>query len=100
MEPLGTITMCFPHVDKDTRSVLERTMEEAENFGDFTTKLVDRVCAEPSSPLLEYFAHFFPFYIVDYNLSDKLVAAGKVPVLAEPFRLVIRGSRGEIIPWN
>ena len=100
MEPLGTITMCFPHVDKDTRSVLEKTMEEAENFGDFTVRLVDRVCAEPSSPLLEYFAYFFPFYIADFNLTDKLEAAGKVPVLVEPFRLAVRGSKGIPVPWN
>ncbi|MFW9893881.1 MAG: hypothetical protein ACFFFO_16875, partial [Candidatus Thorarchaeota archaeon] len=87
MEPLGTITMCFPHVDKDTRSILEKTMKEAENFGDFAVKLVDGVCAKPSSPLLEYFAYRFSDCIVDLNLTDKLEAAGKVSVLAAPIRL-------------
>jgi len=100
MRPLGTITMCFPHVDEETRSVLQSLMEEAQNFGDFTVRLVDRVCAEPSSPLLEYFAYFFPFYIVDFTLTDKLEAAGKVPDLAEPFRLAIRNSRGDLVPLN
>ncbi len=100
MEPLGTITMCFPHVDKDTKSVLEKIMKEAENFGDFTVKLVDRVCAEPSSPLLEYFAYYFSFYITDYTLTDKLEVAGKVSDLAEPFRLAIRNSREDLVPWN
>jgi len=75
-------------------------MKEAENFADFTVKLVDRVCADPSSPLLEYFAYYFSYYMVDLTLTDRLEAAGKVPALAEPFRLSIRNSRGNQIPWK
>jgi len=75
-------------------------MKEAENFSDFTVKLVNRVCAEPSSPLLEYFAYRFPDYIVDLNLTDKLEAAGKVSVLAAPLRLCKRHARGDLVSWT
>ncbi|GAH08790.1 unnamed protein product, partial [marine sediment metagenome] len=65
MKPLGTITMCFPHVDEDTKTTLQSIMEEAEDITDFTERLCDKVCSEPSSPLLEYFALYFP-YIINY----------------------------------
>ncbi|MFW9795360.1 MAG: hypothetical protein ACFFEE_13720 [Candidatus Thorarchaeota archaeon] len=100
MKPLGTITMCFPHVDGETRSVLQSLMEEAENFSDFSSKLVNKVCSEPSSPLLEYFAFFFAYHIDDLSLTDKMEVAGNVPDLAEPLRLIIRIRRGNLITWN
>ena len=100
MKPLGTITMCFPHVDEDTKTTLQSIMEEAENITDFTERLCDKVCSEPSSPLLEYFAFYFPFRIVYYNLIDRLEQAGKVSDLAEPLLLITKVRQGQRIGWD
>ncbi len=89
MKPLGTITMHFPYVDDKTRAVLQLIMNEAENFGDFTEKLCDRVCKEVSPPLLEFFAVFFAYHIEYYSLIDKLESAGKVSDLSRPLFLLI-----------
>ncbi len=100
MKPLGTITMCFPHVDEDTKTTLQSIMKEAENYADFTERLCDKVCAEPSSPLSEYFAVYFTYRINDYNLMDRLEAAGKVSNLAEPLLLITKVDNGLRISWD
>ena len=100
MKPLGTITMCFPHVDEDTKTTLQSIMEEAENITDFTERLCDKVCSEPSSPLLEYFAVYFPFRIDYYVLVERLETAGKVSDLSEPLLLFTRARKGLRIGWD
>jgi tetratricopeptide (TPR) repeat protein len=100
MKPLGTITMCFPHVDEKTRETLELVMNEAENYSDFTEKLCDRVISEPSSQVLEYIVFSFAYWLESYNLIDRLEAADKVPDLARPILLIIKAERGFSLSWN
>jgi len=100
MEPLGTITMCFPYVDEKSRNTLELVMNEAENYGDFTEKLCDKIIIEQSSPLLEYLAISFAYWVEDFNLIDRLEAAGKVSDLAKPLLLHVKVEKGTNISWN
>ncbi|MFX1607338.1 MAG: hypothetical protein ACFFDD_15740 [Promethearchaeota archaeon] len=100
MEPLGTITVCFPHVDERTRNTLELVMNNAENYADFAEKLCDMVISDPSSPVLEYLAFLFAFRIENYNLIDRLEAAGKVTDLAKPLLLNVEVERGANISWS
>ena len=100
MKPLGTITMCFPHVDEETKSVLQSIMEEAENYADFTERLAKLVLSETVSPLLEYLAVFFLFRIRNYQLIEKLEDARKVPSMAEPLLLAIWAQRGQRVGWE
>ncbi len=100
MEPLGTITMCFPYVDEKSRNTLELVMNEAENYGDFTEKLCDKIIAEPSSPVLEYLAVSFAYWVENFNLIDRLEAAGKVSDLAKPLLLHVKVEKGVNISWN
>lgn len=93
MKPIGTITNCFPHVDEETKSVLQIVMEEAENYADFVGQICNKVCSETSSPLLQYLAFYAAFELMDINLTDMMEAAGKVPVLAEPLMLLTRFYR-------
>jgi tetratricopeptide (TPR) repeat protein len=90
----------FPYVDEETKSVLQSIMDEAEDFGDFTKRLCDRVCSESSSPMLEYFAFFFPFHIHDHNLINRLEAAGKLHDIAKPLFLISMAQHGEPISWE
>jgi tetratricopeptide (TPR) repeat protein len=87
--------MCFPHVDASTRELLTSVMEIADNYADFTERLCERVCSESSSSLVEYLTYFFAFHISEYNLIDRLVAAGKVNKMAEPLHLIVKFRRGE-----
>lgn len=100
VKPLGTITMCFPHVDEDTRNTLKSVMEIAKNYADFTDKLCNRICEEPSPLLLQYFAIFFAFHIEWYTPVDRLQSAGKVPDLALPIVLLIKGRRAADVSWE
>jgi tetratricopeptide (TPR) repeat protein len=100
VEPIGTIIMCFAHIDEETRTILQSIMAEAENFGDFTERLCNRVCEEPSSPLPEYFAFYFAFWLDWYTLVDKLESAGKVSDLAWHLLLLSRARRGEAVSWD
>jgi tetratricopeptide (TPR) repeat protein len=100
VEPIGTITMCFPHVDDKTRSTLQSVMDEAENLGDFTERLCDRVCVEPSSSLLGYFAAQFAFWIEHHALLDKLHSAGKMSDLAFPLLLMTRDVGTTALSWD
>ncbi|MFW9913625.1 MAG: hypothetical protein ACFFEU_14200, partial [Candidatus Thorarchaeota archaeon] len=100
MKPLGTITMCFPHVDDETRNVLQSVMEEAVNFGDFTERLCNRVCSETTTPLAEYFAWYFASVGGNWTVLETLETAGKTPELAEPLLLLARNQRGQMVSWD
>ena len=95
MKPLGTITMCFPHIDSSTKTILSSIMKDAENYADFCKRLCERVCSQASSPLMEYLAFFFSFNISEYYLIDQLVESGKVTKMAEPLYLIVKYRRGE-----
>ena len=92
--------MCFPHVDEETRSVLQSVMNKAENFADFAEMLCDRVCTEISTPLLLYFAFYFAWWIDWYTLCDKLESAEKVNDLAQHLLLLSKARRGESVSWD
>ena len=100
MEPLGTITMCYPYVDERTKNTLELVMNKAKNYSDFTEKLCDKIISEPSSPVLEYLAISFAYWVENFNLIDRLEAAGKVSDLARPLLLHVKVERGTNISWN
>lgn len=90
MKPIGTITVHLPHVDETTRDVLQSVMDEANDFGDFTERLCERVIDESSPPLLEFFATFFAYDSSHYNLINKLESAGKVSDLGRPLAMLIK----------
>ncbi len=92
--------MCFPHVDDETRAILESVMHEAENFGDFTARLCNKVCSEATTPLAEYFACYFAFASGNFTKLETLETAGKTPELAEPLLLLARNTRGQMVSWN
>ncbi|MFW9912261.1 MAG: hypothetical protein ACFFEU_07305, partial [Candidatus Thorarchaeota archaeon] len=103
MKPLGIITMCFPHVDEQTRYILQSVMEEAENFGDFTERLCQKVSSESPTMLAEYFACYFAAKIDNFNVLATLEQAGKIPALAEPISLIMGKDfeeRGQMVSWD
>jgi tetratricopeptide (TPR) repeat protein len=75
-------------------------MEEAENFGDFTERLCNKVCSESTTLLAEYFAYFFAFMSSDFAILETLETAGKIPELAEPLLLLVRNTRGQMVSWD
>ncbi len=55
MEPLGTITAYFPFLDRNTRQVLEATMQKATDYCDFVDRLTDMVLEDECTDLIVYF---------------------------------------------
>jgi tetratricopeptide (TPR) repeat protein len=102
MKPLGIITMCFPHVDDETRDILQSVMEAAENFGDFTERLCQKVSSDSTTMLAEYFACYFAAKISNFNVLDTFEQAGKIPALAEPLSLFlgIFKERRQMVSWD
>ncbi|MFW9954091.1 MAG: hypothetical protein ACFFD3_06030 [Candidatus Thorarchaeota archaeon] len=100
MKPLGTITACFPHVDEETRNILQSIMDEAKDLDDFAEILCNRACVESFTPLAIYFAYFFSFNQSKFNLIDKLQEARKYSVLAKPLLLSVQTIRGLHVEWR
>ncbi|MHA2041588.1 MAG: tetratricopeptide repeat protein [Candidatus Thorarchaeota archaeon] len=100
MKPLGTTTMCFPHVDEDTERTLGFLMDQASDFADFAERLCERTISESSSSVMEYLAFTFAYWLENYNLIDRLEAAGKVSDLAKPLLLNVRAERGRSVSWD
>ncbi len=100
VKPLGTIIMCFPHVDEETKSVLQSVMEEAENYADFTERLCDKVFSEQVSLELQYFACYHAYNLENFAQIDRFFKLDEISVYIEPLLLAIRVYKGEPIDLN
>jgi tetratricopeptide (TPR) repeat protein len=87
VKPLGTITACFPHVDEDTRSMLQSVMDEAKNYADFTNRLCEKACSEMVPPVLHYFAFFHAWNLDMYPQMERLFSLDDSPIFIEPLYL-------------
>ncbi|MGD9396457.1 MAG: hypothetical protein PVJ05_08530, partial [Candidatus Thorarchaeota archaeon] len=93
MKPLGTITACFPHVDDETRSVLQSVMDEAKDYNDFAELLCDKTIRESVPELLTYFAYYHAYNQLRFDLVRKLEDEVGGSDLAKPYVLLT-------YPWN
>jgi len=100
MKPLGTITMCFPFVDDISKAILERNMNDSENYADFSNRLVHYVVRKDVSPLLFYLAFYHAFHLSDYTLIEKLEKSREIPLLVNPLHLLTRYRRGVMVHWE
>jgi tetratricopeptide (TPR) repeat protein len=92
------ITVCFPHVDEETRNILQSAMDEAKDMIDFAEILSDKVCTESDNPLITYFAYYYGN--LAGGLVEKLQKAGKFSALAGPILLDPNIPREMIPDWN
>ncbi len=100
MKPLGTITACFPHVDKDTRKILQAIMDEAKDYNDFTERLCEKAINEPLPELTIYFAYYHCYNQDKYNFLRQLIDANVKTELTQIFNLVAAHRAGEDIVWS
>lgn len=54
MKPLGTITMYYQFIDKETISVIDDIMKHADNYYDFVIRLGKRACLDANPSTLTY----------------------------------------------
>ncbi len=73
MEPLGTITMYYQFLDREIVDILDGIMQEAEDYRDFTERLVEFVCAEDVPPVLGYLAGVHAWNLGNYDLHTKMM---------------------------
>lgn len=93
MKSLGTITACFPHVDEETRALLQLVMDEARNYGDFAELLCEKACKDTIPHLLNYFAYFHAYNQLNFNLVRELEKKVIVSDLVKPIVLLTQ-------PWG
>jgi tetratricopeptide (TPR) repeat protein len=93
LKSLGTITACFPHVDEETRSVLQAVMDEAKDYNEFAELLCERVSSQSSPILLNYFAYFHAYNQQRFNLIRDLEKKVTISDLAKPLMLLTH-------PWG
>ena len=55
MKPLGTITMCFPFLEKETVKIIESLMQDSFDYANFLDRLVKEVLEQESSPMTVIF---------------------------------------------
>ncbi|MHA1864421.1 MAG: hypothetical protein ACTSWA_11685 [Candidatus Thorarchaeota archaeon] len=72
MDPIGTITSYFPFIDKETKAVLEKTMQDASDYYDFVHRLGELVLNSDSPIMVVYFAIHNAILALDYKLIDKI----------------------------
>jgi tetratricopeptide (TPR) repeat protein len=66
--------MYFPFLDQDTKSIMQKTMDEAHSYYDFVQRLNQRVLAEECPDLLIYFAIHHSALLLD---MESINAIGK-----------------------
>ncbi len=87
MKPLGTITMYYRFVDKDTQTTLESIMDSAYNYSDFVHQLVDKVCTEDSSEHLILLAALLAHNLNEHPIMKQLSAKHGENLFAKPYIL-------------
>ncbi|MFW9793006.1 MAG: tetratricopeptide repeat protein [Candidatus Thorarchaeota archaeon] len=100
MKPLGTITMFFPFIDDETRTLLEQTMKKSSKYADFVKRLCDTVCSEPVTQLSHYFAYRHVWNLGEFSLFNRLVEKGIVNDLVRPFLQFAQFRRDQSVEWN
>jgi len=55
VEPIGTVTNFYPFLTQETREIVESTLNEAEGYDDFVSKLVDLVITQDKTDDLLHF---------------------------------------------
>ncbi len=82
MEPIGTITSYFPHIDPETKEILSTIMHDSYNLRDFTHALTERVCNSESSDELVFFAVHFAALLFDFDCLDRIAKLyGKLDII-------------------
>ena len=72
MDPIGTITCYFPHIEEDTKNVLETIMKESSDYYDFVHRLGELVLNNESPVMVVYFAIHHSILALNYKLIDKI----------------------------
>lgn len=83
MKSLGMITACFPHVDEETRNILQSAMDKAKDMGDFAEILCDVVCSEEVNELTIFVAYSFASNASNHHIIHRLEDAGKHSALSD-----------------
>ena len=99
MDAIGTVTMYFPFLDNESRTLLQTTMDDANNYHDFVMRLNEKVLSENVPDLAIYFAIHHSGLLLDME-SIALIGKkyGKLPILRPNlfFTNVLRGKLEDV----
>jgi tetratricopeptide (TPR) repeat protein len=100
VKPIGTISACFPHVDEETKNILQSVMNEAKDYNEFAERLCEKAIGKSLPDLAVYFAHYHCYNLGKYNYLRKLIDANVKTELTHLFNLVAAQRRGEDVEWS
>lgn len=92
------ITVCFPHVDAETRRILQFAMEKAKNLRNFAEILCDIVCNEEVNDLTTYFA--YASTMGNHFLNARILGAREHTALTYPILSGVREEWQMNMTWN
>ncbi|MFW9834780.1 MAG: hypothetical protein ACFFEK_12345 [Candidatus Thorarchaeota archaeon] len=98
MKPIGTITACFPHVDEETRSILQAVMDEAKDYNGFAELLCNKTINETVPELLVYSAYYHAYHLLRFDLVRRLEDEGVGSDLVKPY--VLLTYPWKVIDWD
>lgn len=70
MQPLGSITVYFPFIDNETKTILKTTMEKASDYSDFVKLLKELALETDCSDLIVYFTIHHAAQLLDLKAID------------------------------
>jgi len=74
MKSLGTITMYYPFIDPEIRSVIESIMDDSQTYREFTLKLGERVCSKEVPVHLAYLAAVHSWQMAELVMIQQIAA--------------------------
>ncbi len=72
MKSLGTITMYYPFIDPETRSVIESIMDDSQTYREFTLSLGVRVCENEVPVHLAYLAAIHSWQLAELAMMQRI----------------------------
>ncbi|MHA1906829.1 MAG: hypothetical protein ACW98Y_06020 [Candidatus Thorarchaeota archaeon] len=100
MKPLGTITIYLPFVDSETKQLILKIMEDAENYSDFSKRLAKHVCTTDVSDLSAFFAIHHAMQLYDYPSLDELAQKYADLKLVQPILYFATSYLGGKAQWD
>ena len=98
MKDLGTISACFPHVDTDTRAILQVLMDQARDYHELAERLCEKALEGNVPDLLNYFAYYHAYNQQRFDLVRKLQEKLTSSDLVKPILLLTRPWR--TVDWS
>jgi tetratricopeptide (TPR) repeat protein len=85
MKPLGTITMYYPFLDSETRSVIETISNSSQSYREFVLGLAERACDHDVNFHFAYMAARHAWQLSDVDVMERIAAKHRENAIIRPW---------------